>query len=110
MRSLSELFEYISNSTKETILTELSDHCDRLVQKNGTKSTRPFKMDVENLNTLFRLSEWYLDTELPKLIEEKNPNAGVDELMTVEEVSKYMKVTQAMVYNFIKKGNPQRWI
>jgi len=38
------------------------------------------------------------------MIEEKNPNQGGDELMTVEEVSKYMKVTQAMIYNLIKTG------
>jgi hypothetical protein len=55
------------------------------------KSIIPYKIDTENLNTLFRLSEWYLLEELPKMIEEKNPNAGVDVLMTVEDVSKYMK-------------------
>ncbi len=104
MRSISELFEFLSNCNKETILTELNDHCNRLVQKNGTKSTTPFKIDVENLNTLFRLSEWCLSEELPRLIEEKNPNKGQDELMTVEEVSKYMKITQAMVYTLLKKG------
>jgi excisionase family DNA binding protein len=68
------------------------------------KSIIPYKIDTENLNTLFRLSEWYLLEELPKMIEEKNPNAGVDVLMTVEDVSKYMKVTQAFVYNLIKTG------
>ena len=68
------MFEYLSNSTKELILTELTDHCDRLVQKNGTKSIQSFKFDVENLNTLFRLSEWCLSEELTRLIEEKNPN------------------------------------
>ncbi len=104
MRSLSELFEYLSNSTKETILTELTDHCDLMVQKNGTKFLLPFKLDVENLNTLFRLSEWYLSEELPKLIEEKNPNKGQDEIMTVEEVSQYMKLTPAMIYTLVKKG------
>ena len=104
MRSLSELFEYLSNSTKESILSELTDHCDRLVQKNGTKSTTPFKLDVENLNILFRLSEWCLSEELPIMIQEKNPNKGQDEILTVEEVSKYMKVTLAMVYTLVKKG------
>ena len=98
------MFEFLKNCDKETILTELTDHCDRLVQKNGEKSITPFKIEVENLNTLFRLSEWYLSEELPKMIEEKNPNKGGDELLTVEEVSKYMKVTQAMIYNLIKTG------
>ncbi len=55
MRNLSELFEFLSNCDKETLLNELTDHCDRIIQKNGTKSIRPFKLDVENLNTLFRL-------------------------------------------------------
>lgn len=82
MRSITELFEFLTNCNKETILIELTDHCDRLVQKNGTKSNKPFKIDVENLNTLFRLSEWYLSDELPKMMEEKNPNKGQDEIMT----------------------------
>jgi hypothetical protein len=104
MRALSELFEFLSNCDKETIITELYDHCDRIIQKNGTKSIKPFKFDVENLNTLFRLSEWYLSEELPRLIEEKNPQREGDEIMTVEEVGLYLKVTPAMVYNIIKKG------
>jgi excisionase family DNA binding protein len=104
MRSITELFEFLSNCNKETILAELNDHCNRLVQKNGTKSTRPFKIDIENLNTLFRMSEWYMSEELPKLIDELNPKPEVDELMTVEEVAQYLKVTQACVYNLIKKG------
>jgi excisionase family DNA binding protein len=108
MRSLSELFEYLSNSTKETILTELTDHCDRLVQKNGTKSIRPFKLDVENLNTLFRLSEWFLSEELPRLIEGKNPKREGDEIMTVEDAALYMKITSATVYNLINKGKVKK--
>lgn len=104
MRNLSELLEYLNHCDKETILNELSDHCDRIIQKNGTKSIIPFKIEVENLNTLFRLSEWYLLEELPKLMEEKNPYMGQDEIMTVEEVGIYLKVTPAMVYNLIKKG------
>jgi hypothetical protein len=60
MRNLSELFEFLSNCDKETLLNELTDHCDRIIPKNGTKSEEPFKFDVENLHTLFRLSEWFL--------------------------------------------------
>lgn len=104
MRSISELFEFLSHCNKETLLNELGDHCNRLVQKNGEKSINPFKLDVENLNTLFRLSEWCLSEELPKLLEEKNPNMGQDVLMTVEEVAQYIKHTAAFVYNLIKKG------
>lgn len=104
MRALSELFEFLTNCDKETIITELYDHCDRIIQKNGTRSEEPFKFDVENLHTLFRLSEWYLEKELPRMIEEKNPKTGGDEIMTVEEVGLYLKVTPAMVYNLIKKG------
>ena len=104
MRNLSEMFEFLSNCDKETLLNELNDHCDRLVQKNGTKSIRPLKIDIENLNTLFRLSEWYLESELPRMIEEKNPKSSADEIFTVEGVALYMKVTQATVYNLINKG------
>lgn len=38
MRSLSEMFEFLSNCNTETIITELNEHCNHLVQKNGTKS------------------------------------------------------------------------
>jgi hypothetical protein len=76
MRSITELFEFLNHCDKETLLKELNDHCDRLVQKNGIKSIRLFKIDVENLNALFRLSEWYLSEELPRMIDEKNPNMG----------------------------------
>lgn len=104
MRSLTEMFEFLKNCDKETLLNELNDHCDRLIQKNGIKSIRPFKIDVENLNTLFRLSEWYSEKELPRLIEEKNPNQGGDEVMTVEQVANYTKLTSAMIYKLIKTG------
>jgi hypothetical protein len=101
MRNISELFEFLSNCDKETIITELYDHCDRIIQKNGTKSERPFKFEVENLHTLFRLSEWYQEKELPRMIEEQNPKRKGDEIMTVEEVGLYMKITPATVYNLI---------
>ena len=86
------------------LLNELNDHCDSLIQKNGTKSIKPFKIDVENLNTLFRLSEWYSDIELPRMIQAKSPNQGVDEVMTVEQVAGYTKLTPAMIYKLIKQG------
>jgi len=104
MRSISELFEFLSNCDKDTILTELTDHCNRLVQKNGTKSIQPFIIDVENLNTLFRLSEWYLSEELPRLIDVLNPKPMVDEIMTVEGTALYMKLTPATIYTLINKG------
>ena len=104
MRNLSEMFEFLSNCDKETLMNELNDHCDRLVQKNGTKSERFYKVDVENLSTLFRLTEWYLESELPKMIEEKNPKSSADEIMTVEGAAVYMKVPPATVYNLINKG------
>jgi hypothetical protein len=104
MRNLTELFEFLSNCDKKTLLNELSDHCDRVIQKNGTKSIRPFKFDVENLNTLFRLSEWFLEKELPRMIEEKNPKTLGDDIMTVEGAALYMKITPAAVYNLINKG------
>jgi excisionase family DNA binding protein len=104
MRNLSEMFEFLSNCDKEALMNELTDHCSRIIQKNESKSIRPFKIDIENLSTLFRLTEWYMETELPRMIEEKTPKSSVDEIMTVEEVALYMKVTQATVYNLINKG------
>jgi hypothetical protein len=104
MRNISELFEFLSNCNKDTIITELNDHCNRLVQKNGIKSIQPFKIDVENLHTLSRLSEWYLSNELPRLIDEMDPKPEVDEIMTVEGAALYMKITPATVYTLINKG------
>jgi hypothetical protein len=44
------------------------------------------------------------------MIEAKNPKSSKDEIMTVEEVGLYLKVTPAMVYNLIKKGKTQnKW-
>ncbi len=57
MRNISELFEFLSNCDKETLHTELMEHCNRLIQKNGTKSIKPFKIDIENLSTLFKSSK-----------------------------------------------------
>jgi excisionase family DNA binding protein len=104
MRNISELFEFLNHCDKEALMNELNDHCDRLIQKNGTKSIRPFKLDIENLNGLFRLSEWYLEKELPKMIEEKFPKTDMDEIMTVEEAAIYMKATSAHVYNLVDNG------
>jgi excisionase family DNA binding protein len=104
MKSLSELFEFLKNCDKEALFNELNTHCDHLIQKNGTKSIRPFKIDVENLNTLFRLSEWFLEHELPRMIEDKFPSNESDEILTVEGAALYMKVTPAHVYKLLDKG------
>jgi len=104
MRNISELFEFLSNCDKEKLVNELNEHSNRLIQKNGTKSIKPFKIDIENLSTLFRLSEWYLVDELPRMIAELNPKPVVDEIMTVEGTAQYMKITSATVYNLINKG------
>jgi len=84
MRNISELFEFLSHCDKEILFTELNIHCDRLLKNNGTKSTLQFKFDVENLNSRFRLSEWYLSVELPKMIEKKFPSNESNEILTVE--------------------------
>lgn len=104
MRNISELFEFLSHCDKEILFTELNIHCDRLLKNNGTKSTQQFKFDLENLNTLYRLSDWYLDKELPRMIAEKDSNSEVDEIMTVEEAALYTKTTPAHIYNLILKG------
>lgn len=57
-----------------------------------------------NRSNLFRLSEWYLIDELPRMIAGLNPKPVVDEIMTVEGTAQYMKITSATVYNLINKG------
>ena len=104
MRNFFELFEFLSHCDKETLFVELKDHCDQLLKKNGTQSIKKFKIDIENLNTLFRISEWYHEKELPRMIEEMNSKSEGDEIFTVEEASLYMKSTPAHVYNLINKG------
>ena len=104
MRNISELFEFLSNCDKEKLFNELNDHCERLINKNGTQAIKQLKFDVENLNTLFRMLEWYFEKELPRMIDEKNPKSNEDEMMTVEEVALYTKSTPAHIYNLIDKG------
>jgi hypothetical protein len=36
---MSERMEFISNCDKESLLNELTDHCDRIIQKNGRESS-----------------------------------------------------------------------
>ncbi|MEI6060932.1 MAG: helix-turn-helix domain-containing protein [Bacteroidota bacterium] len=104
MRNISELFEFLSHCDKETLFTELNIHCDRLLKNKGTESTKLFKFDIENLNTLCRMSEWYLGNELSRMIEDKNSNSEKDEIMTVEETALYTKTTSAHIYNLVDKG------
>ena len=103
MRTLSELFEFISHCDNDTILKEVRLHCQRVIKENEKDSTIKIKMDVERLNTLFRLMEWYFHSKVPGLIDEILPPQK-DELMTVKDVSVFLKTTTITVYSLIKKG------
>lgn len=103
MRTLSELFEFIGHCDHETILKEVRLHCQRVIKENEKDSTIKIKMDVERLNTLFRLTEWYFHSKVPGLIDEILPPPK-DELMTVKDVSHFLKTTTLTVYSLIKKG------
>ena len=103
MRTLSELFEFIGHCDHETLLQEIRSHCHRVINDNEKESYIKIKVDVERLNTLFRLTEWYFQSKLPGLIDEVIPPPK-DELMTVKEVNRFIKMTTITVCSLIRKG------
>ena len=78
MKNLSEMFEFLNNCGNEMILTEIKNHGQRLIRDHGAQSTTKFKLDIEKINTLLRLSEWYLMEEFNK---EKEGKTGVVNLL-----------------------------
>jgi excisionase family DNA binding protein len=104
MRNLSELFEYLTNCENETILKEIKIHSERLIRQEGSKSAAKFKLEVEKLNTLLRLAEWYLTEEFRSDLKENVLEPEGDEIMTVKEAAKYLTTTTQTIYKLIKKG------
>ena len=75
------------------------------------KNDRPeifFRFDIERLNTLNRISEWFIEKEFPKLIGEKKPQSNPNEILTIEEVALMLKRTPQTIYKLIKKGKLQK--
>jgi excisionase family DNA binding protein len=103
MRNLSELFEYLTNCENETILKEIKIHGERLIRQDGSKAVIRFKLEIEKLSTLLRLSEWYLTEEFRSDIKESVKEPEGDEIMTVKEAAKYLTTTTQTIYKLIKK-------
>jgi len=109
MRNLSELFEYLTNCENETILKEIRIHGERVIRQQGVKSASRLKLDIEKLNTLLRLSEWYLAEEFQSHIKELVKEPEGDEIMTVKEAAAYLKQLHRRFMTLSIKENLTRW-
>ena len=55
MRSLFELFEFLSHCDYQTMLDEIREHGTRITESNSRfQAETIFKFDLERLNTLLR--------------------------------------------------------
>jgi hypothetical protein len=90
MKNLSEMFEFLKNCENETILKELKNHCQKPNHDYGENAAIRFKLDIEKISALQRLSEWCLTEEFK--IDEIKEKTTVDDIMTVEETAKYLKM------------------
>jgi hypothetical protein len=70
MKSLCEIFEYLSFCDSEAIVKEIRSYCQRIIDNQGNKSEMVFKLDAERLNTFFMLAEFLQTSELPKILKE----------------------------------------
>jgi len=61
-----------------------------------------FKLGIEKLNTLQRLSESYLSEEFNKRKECEKPVC--DDILTVKETARYLKTTTQTIYSLVNKG------
>lgn len=105
MRALSELFEFLSHCDNPILLNEIREHGRRITDTNSRfQSETVFRFDLEKLNTLLRLSEYYLSIELPRILKEQEKQSNPDELLTVKEVARFLKVSTVTVYGLLKKG------
>ena len=105
MRALSELFEFLSHCDNTILLDEIREHGRRITDTNSRfQSETVFRFDLEKLNTLLRLSEYYLSIELPRILKEQEKQSNPDELLTVKEVARFLKVSTVTVYGLLKKG------
>ena len=107
MKNFSEFFEFLSHCNHQTIIDELREHGNRILDTKKDNPDILFRFDIERLNTLTRLSEWFMEMEFLKMIGERKPQTNPEEILTVEEVGKILKVTPQTVYKLIKKGKLQ---
>ena len=110
MKNLSELFEFLSFCENDTILKEVKNHGERLIRLNGSKAAPKLKLDIEKLNTLFRLSEWYLNDEFHSDMKDVVAAPEGDEIMTVKEAAKYLKTTSQTIYDLISKDKIDKMV
>ena len=110
MKNLSELFEFLSFCDNDTILKEVKNHGKRLIRLNGSKAAPKLKLDIEKLNTLFRLSEWYLNDEFHSDMKDVVVAPEGDEIMTVKEAAKYLKTTSQTIYDLISKDKIDKMV
>jgi excisionase family DNA binding protein len=109
MRSLSELFEFLSHCDYQTMMDEIREHGTRITGANSRfQSETVLRFDLERLNTLVRLSEYYFSAELPRILREQEIVSNPEELLTVEETALFLKVTAQTVYTLLKKGKLKR--
>ncbi len=108
MRNFSELFEFLSHCNHQTIVDEIREHSNRLINSKNDDPEILFRFDIERLNTLNRISEWFLEKEFPKMMNDKKPLKDPDEILTVEEVGKMLKMRPQTVYKLIKKGKIEK--
>ena len=107
MKNFSEFFEFLSHCNHQTIIDELREHGNRILDTKKDNPDILFRFDIERLNTLNRLSEWFIETEFSKMMGERKPQTNPDEILTVEEVAQIIKFTEQTVYKLIKKGKLQ---
>jgi len=108
MRNFSEFFEYLSYCNHQTMVDEIREHCNRIIDTKKDKPDILFRFDIERLNTLNRISEWFFETEFPKMMGERKPQTNPDEILTVEEVALMVKLTPQTIYKLIKKNKIQK--
>jgi excisionase family DNA binding protein len=105
MRALSELFEFLSNCDYQTMMDEIREHGTRITGANSRfQSETVIGFDLERLNTLARFSEYYFSAELPRILREQEKQSNPEELLTVKEVARFLKVSTVTVYGLLKKG------
>jgi hypothetical protein len=85
----------------------LKEHGNRILDTKKDNSDILFRFDIERINTLTRMSEWFIDSGFPKMMGERKPQTNPDGTLTVEDVGKILKGTPQTVYKLIKKGKFQ---
>jgi excisionase family DNA binding protein len=105
MRSLMELFEYIDNSTDETLIKELDEMSSNLIKKYGDSSDLHYKNNITKLNTLNEKIGYHFRSRFPKLFKMEIDVPDNEEVyLTVEEVSQILHTSKQTIYTMIKKG------